>query len=202
MKSKIISAVCAFALALALPTLAFAQGSVQGANIINDTASGVYIEANLGSSEYNGHIALEQSSTTASKADLTNALFSYNFLAKATSSDYDYLLDQPATITVTLGSKYANCTAKLFADHHNGTSDVHNANSALDANGSTTFTLEALSNFTLVVYNADGTVAATSTDTSAVSPKTGYDFDTMALASTGLLVAGVGVLALRKKLTA
>jgi LPXTG-motif cell wall-anchored protein len=190
--------------------MAFAAqgGSEQGPYIINDGTTN--IEANLGSSDLNNQVVLSPSTTVASKADTTNADYVYNFSAGVIAGSDEAILDNnSATITITVDSKYANgYAAKLFADHHNGISDIHDQyTKTVNEDGTVTFTfnIESLSDFTFALYASSDEAASTtttSTDSSSTSPKTGFDMGELALISGGLVVAAGATLVARKKVTA
>jgi LPXTG-motif cell wall-anchored protein len=201
MKSKIASAICAAALVLALPTLAFgATGSSQQLPSETDPTTGVTIQADLGDSDLNGLVYLDPSNDVADNANLDGAVLTFNLVAGITDGADPAILNHEATLKAYVGTQFAGYDAVLYAVHHDGERAVYTCK--VDEQGYVSFTVPKLSLFTVALYESTdtGTGSGTATDNSSVSPKTGYDFEVMALTSAGLLVAGAGALVIRKKI--
>ncbi|RDB62822.1 hypothetical protein C1878_07285 [Gordonibacter sp. 28C] len=190
MKKKIVAIACAAAMMLALPTLAWAapspsnNGSVEiGGHNVSYTHEG-------------GEVTIAPATTPAPNVKLEGSeqiVFSLEITApQGTVVDAEH----PLTLTVSLGSQFANANVKIFVHHSSdGTDEVMNAKA--NAAGVVEFTVTKLSTFTFVA--APTTAAA---DGSAKSPQTGVDFGTVAGATAvTAIAAGAVFVALRKKVT-
>ena len=189
MKKKIVAIACAAAMMLALPTLAWAapspsnNGSVEiGGHNVSYTHEG-------------GEVTIAPATTPAPNVKIEGSeqiVFSLEITApQGTVVDAAH----PLTLTVSLGSQFANANVKIFVHHDDGTDEVMNAKA--NAAGVVEFTVTKLSTFTFVA--APTTAAA---DGSAKSPQTGVDFGTVAGATAvTAIAAGAVFVALRKKVT-
>jgi hypothetical protein len=186
MKKKLLSAICAAALCLAMPAMAFAQDSPSQATPTYNTVNGIETT-----------ITFDDPAGTVAASDKVAA--GYNNDADDSIS-FTLTGEQGGTLTLNVSTKYAGYTAVLYIEHNDGTTETQT--STVAANGTVTFTIDKFSTYTLALYAPTGTAASTATDTSATSPKTGFDMSELVLISGGLVVAAGATFAARKKIAA
>ena len=199
MKKKIAALVCAFALVMAMPVMAWAAGSPQKVTSNTATATQGATLTVTGNTTGNSQIIVEPTDQQASNVKLTEGM-----KIVGTFKVYDEPLDSTSgTYTFTFGNlgEYNGATATVFIEHQNGDANLGTeTKTATVSNGTVTVATEGLSLVTIAVDT--NTVTGATTDASATSPQTGVDFAGVAAATAICAVAAVGVgAALRKKAT-
>lgn len=179
---------CAAALALALPTLAWALPSPGGKTVTDP--NGISINAKAGS----GNIDSVEVATAQAKnvvlSTTDKVLASFDVKGDATN----------VTLTFNVGTQYAGASVKIFVQHNNG--DTEELSGTVASDGTVVIKVDRLSIFTITVDTATVGGNANSMDKGSKSPQTGVDFGTVAGATivTAIVAGGVAI-ALRKKVT-
>ena len=185
---KLAAMVCAVALAMAMPVLAWAAPSPSAPQQNVAVAEGVTATITFAG----------EAEVVATSKQASNVVLGANdkVMGSIEITSDQVSEDNPLTLTFNVGSQYAGYTGKVFIQHNDGTTEVRDV--TVSADGTVSLTVTKLSVFTLVVDTASG--AATS-DSSAASPKTGVDSSALAGGIAVLAVAAVGTgVALRKKI--
>ncbi|MEE0845310.1 MAG: hypothetical protein U0L71_03870 [Eggerthellaceae bacterium] len=191
---KIASLVCAVALALSMPVLAFAAPSPSGEATQNSVSVGSGVTASI---VFDGQATVVATDKQASNVEL-GANDKVMGSIEITSEDVSE--DNPLTLTFSVGSQYAGYKGTVFIEHGDGTTDQQAVE--VDANGNVNMTITKLSVFTLVIDTASAPAGTVASDGSAASPKTGVSSDLLVGGIAVLAVAAVGTgVALRKKIT-
>jgi hypothetical protein len=165
MKRKIVSVVCAVALMLSLPVLAWAAPSPvlgsNGAGKVND----VYLEvvASAGTIESVGESAKQASNVKLAGNDAVVA--SFEIIGDATN----------VGLAFSVGEKWAGYTFKVFIEHNDGSTEVKTA--TVGSDGLLSLRVDKLSIFTLVAEGA------------STSPKTGVNIGATSGAVAGMTIA-------------
>lgn len=198
---KIASLVCAVALALSMPVLAFAAPSPNyGAVADNGIALAEGVTANVTFSGDLSLLTIEKTDKTASNVTLgaTDQVMGSIEITEDTVGTVSE--DNPLTLTFSAGSQYAGYKGKVFIEHSDSSTEQRDVE--IDANGNVSLTITKLSVFTLVVDTASAPAGTVASDGSAASPKTGVSSDLLVGGIAVLAVAAVGTgVALRKKIT-
>lgn len=192
MKKHLASVACALALALtALPTSALAVNNPSAHRVYDqDTyaTSGVVLDASANAGSW---IDVKATDAQASNTTLgANDSVVASFQITGDASDL--------TITLKLGSYYAGASGKVFVQHDDGATDV--VPFTLDASGNTSFHIDRLSIYTVVIDTTTIKKASgTTVDTSAKSPFTGVSSNGIVIVSgIALAAAGCCAVAARK----
>lgn len=201
MKKKLTAILCAVALMMALPTMAWAaQFNSPGGTSVTSNGTTLYVKGDVNSN--GGYIVVEPTDNHAGNSEYADddyvASFKVYKVGEITFTSLDLTFNTP--------SAYAGAKATIYADYGNGKYEVHPVTLSADGVASITVT-EIPSTFTIVVTADDaaaaGGLADTGKDTSSTSPQTGVDFTGIAVAGTVMAVAACGVAcALRKKTVA
>lgn len=195
---KLATFACALALALAMPTLAWAAPSPSEPQQTVPVADGI-----TASVTFAGDVTVAATTTQASNVTVSG---SEQVMGSIEVNGEGVSADNPLTVTFSVGSQYAGCTGKIFIQHNDGTTEIRDV--TIGADGTASITVTKLSIFTLVVDTASvpaagGTTGTTTggTDASATSPQTGIDSTAIAGGMVVMAVAAGGVaVALRKKI--
>lgn len=203
MKKKLFVLACAAALVLALPVLAFAEGSPHTKSISVTGGS--------------GDLTLTVSGSIPEGADWTLAVDSTDQLAsgaknlasnmKVVSGFNVYPVDTtdanwnaavasgPYAFDFTVGASYNGAKAYVYIDHHDGSSDVKTAT----VTGGKVAISTGLSLYTVVIDTS--TIGSNANaNTGSTSPQTGLDFGMVAGATIAMAAAaGIVALSLRRK---
>lgn len=198
---KIASLVCAVALALSMPVLAFAAPSPNsGAVTDNGIVLAEGVTANVAFSGDLSLLTIAETDKTASNVTLgdTDQVMGSIEITEETVGTVSE--DNPLTLTFSAGSQYAGYKGKVFIEHSDSSTEQRDVE--IDANGNVSLTITKLSVFTLVVDTASAPAGTVVSDGSAASPKTGVSSDLLVGGIAVLAVAAVGTgVALRKKIT-
>jgi LPXTG-motif cell wall-anchored protein len=193
MKKKIIAAICAVALTLSLPMLAWGADSPSNEQA---TSNDVVLNVSAGS----GTIAsVDDTSTQASNTQVSaNDEVLASFEVKGNATD--------VTLSFNIGTQWAGYTVRVYIQHEDGTLTTAIVN-PVPANGIVQIHVDRLSIFTLVVDKTSApSTSGSGTDTGGTSPKTGVDTSTTTAVVAGVTIAmaiaaACVAVALRKKVT-
>ena len=185
MKKKLTAMICALALAMAMPTLAWASNSPQKVTSNTCTASqGASLTVSGKTDDSTSKLVVEATSDQASNVSLSatqKIVGTFKAYDVPEGSTYG-----PYTLTFNVGTEYNGATATV-------------TKTATVSNGNVTISTDGLSLVTIAVDSS--TVTGATTDASATSPQTGVDMTGIAVATAACAIAAVGVgVALRKKL--
>ncbi len=195
MLKKIAMLAATAALALTLPCLAFAEGSPTGNN--QDTATGtnstVTVESNA--TDY-ANLVVEPATTPSNVSSIAvgTVVDTYSVYMDDGSD-----LTGSVTITFNVGTKYAGKTAHVYVIHGTDASGAASelTSKVVSADGTVTFTVDALSYYTVSV---DESASGVASDSSAKSPSTGANPMGLAIAAGAVVVLAGAVVVARKKI--
>lgn len=181
---KIATALCAFALALALPVSAFAAGSPEYTEVNGglwyDDATNTYYANGI---EISGDVVIYGAGSTNS---IAKNVPSSNTVIASFYIDGD-IYEGTSTVSLFVGADYVGKTVGVWVEHGDGTTTALN----LVVNESGYITLN-MSKFSIITVTEEAVPG--------VAPKTGIDNTGIALATTGaLIMAGGAAFLLRKK---
>ena len=201
---KIVAVVCAFALALVMPCMAFAANSpynpAQTKTATSDMGSTLTI-----STDASGNLWATPVTTLASNAviDANNvAVGSFETGIGTPDGTHDSAeeaaaANQTFSFNFAVDSSYNGKTAKIYIENADGTVSV---STVTVQNGSVYVSLTGLAKYYTIVI--DKSSAASNANGSSTSPQTGVNFAGGIAGVVGLTVVACGVaLALRKKVT-
>ena len=199
MKKKLTAMICALALAMAMPTLAWASNSPQKVTSNTCTASqGATLTVTGKTDDSTSKLVVEATSDQASNVSLSatqKIVGTFKVYDVPEGSTYG-----PYTLTFNVGTEYNGATATVFIEHQGRDANLGTeTKTATVSNGSVTISTDGLSLVTIAVDSS--TVTGATTDASATSPQTGVDMTGIAVATAACAIAAVGVgMVLRKKL--
>lgn len=201
MKKKIVAALSAALLALALPTAALAwespTGAVKAETVTVTTASGVTVKA-AAAANGTGTLTVEEAASgvraenaPATAPEGTDEIGSFKITATGD-------VEAPYNFSYNLGAEYANAEVTVYVQHEEEGVEDEVITKTASSDGTVTFSTQNLSIHTIFAKKAAG--AAKATDTSSKSPQTGMNTGVVAGATATAAVAAAGVaLALRKR---
>ena len=199
MKKKLTAMICALALAMAMPTLAWASNSPQKVTSNTCTASqGAILTVSGKTDDSTSKLVVEATSDQASNVSLSatqKIVGTFKVYDVPEGSTYG-----PYTLTFNVGTEYNGATATVFIEHQGRDASLGTeTKTATVSNGNVTISTDGLSLVTIAVDSS--TVTGATTDASATSPQTGVDMTGIAVAIAACAIAAVGVgVVLRKKL--
>ena len=200
MKKKLTAILCAVALMMALPTMAWAaQFNSPGGTSVTHNGTTLYVKGDVTSD--GGYIVVEGTDDHADNSEHGDGDYVASFMIyEVPEVDFTSL-----DLTFNTPSAYAGPKPTIYAYYDSGKYETHPV--TLSADGVASITVTQTGIFTLVVTAEDaaaaGGLADTGKDTSSTSPQTGVDFTGIAVAGTVMAVAACGVAcALRKKTVA
>lgn len=199
MKKKLTAMICALALAMAMPTLAWASNSPQKVTSNTCTASqGATLTVSGKTDDSTSKLVVEATSDQASNVSLSatqKIVGTFKVYDVPEGSTYG-----PYTLTFNVGTEYNGATATVFIEHQGRDANLGTeTKTATVSNGNVTISTDGLSLVTIAVDSS--TVTGATTDASATSPQTGVDMTGIAVATAACAIAAVGVgVVLRKKL--
>ena len=199
MKKKLTAMICARALAMAMPTLAWASNSPQKVTSNTCTASqGATLTVSGKTDDSTSKLVVEATSDQASNVSLSatqKIVGTFKVYDVPEGSTYG-----PYTLTFNVGTEYNGATATVFIEHQGRDANLGTeTKTATVSNGNVTISTDGLSLVTIAVDSS--TVTGATTDASATSPQTGVDMTGIAVATAACAIAAVGVgMVLRKKL--
>lgn len=199
MKKKLTAMICALALAMAMPTLAWASNSPQKVTSNTCTASqGASLTVTGKTDDSTSKLVVEATSDQASNVSLSatqKIVGTFKVYDVPEGSTYG-----PYTLTFNVGTEYNGATATVFIEHQGRDANLGTeTKTATVSNGNVTISTDGLSLVTIAVDSS--TVTGAATDASATSPQTGVDMTGIAVATAACAIAAVGVgVVLRKKL--
>lgn len=199
MKKKLTAMICALALAMAMPTLAWASNSPQKVTSNTCTASqGATLTVSGKTDDSTSKLVVEATSDQASNVSLSatqKIVGTFKVYDVPEGSTYG-----PYTLTFNVGTEYNGATATVFIEHQGRDANLGaETKTATVSNGNVTISTDGLSLVTIAVDSS--TVTGATTDASATSPQTGVDMTGIAVATAACAIVAVGVgVVLRKKL--
>ena len=195
MKKKIVAALSAALLALALPTAALAwespSGDVRSNTLEVTTAAGVPVKV-VAAANGTGKITVSESDTKASNAEVTDGYTEVGSFKITKGGE----VEAPYNFSYILGSEYAYADVIVYVDHE-GEAENEVVQKTASSDGTVTFTTDALSIHTVCAKKASS--AAASTDKSSKSPQTGTSTTLVAGVTVAAAVAAAGVAVALKK---
>lgn len=217
MKKKIIAALCAALLVLALPTAALAWVSPQGNTQSNDltitTAAGVTVRAKAAAAKGSTHgcqlvmtdvTGVMRAENTPSTAELEAmgyteiASFRVNWLNYIAGHENDHVGAEgdegTYSFSYNIGSEYANADVIVYVEHEEEGVENEVVNTTASSDGTLTFSTDKLSIHTIVAKKSSN--AGAKTNSSNKSPQTGVA--TLGIAGVAVAAAGAAVVAYKK----
>jgi LPXTG-motif cell wall-anchored protein len=193
MFKKIALLAATAALALTLPCLAFAEGSPTGDNQQSATGSNSTITIETDDPVEAKNLVVEPDSTpdAVSSVAVGTILDTYT-VYMSDGSD----LQGSLTLTFNVGAQYAGRTVHVYGVDASGNT-VELIAKVVGADGTITFTADALPYYTISVDETSSSVAP---DSSAKSPSTGVNPLTLAVAAGAAVVLAGAVVIARKKI--
>lgn len=181
MKKAVISAICAVAMILAIPGMAFAADSPSTVTVGPVTSGKVTLQIQYTGQE--GDITIAPTNQKASNTpDGTTPDGSFDVQGTAPAGGL--------LMTFGVGSENAGAKVDVYVQHEDGTNEVKSGTA--NANGAYSVNMDKLSIYSVVVTPAADN-SSKSTDTSSKSPKTGTDAAPAALALGALCLGGAAI---------
>lgn len=196
MKKK-FAVISAMLLALALPMTAVAwespTGDVKAETITYTAPTGAVVKA---AAACNGTGALVIEGTSEVKAENAEVPEGFSEVASfVVTKEGD--VEAPFQFAYNLGAEYANAEVVVYIEHEEEGVENEVRELTASADGTVTFTTDALSVHTIVAKKSD---VAANTDTGSKSPQTGINSSVVAFGTAAAAVAAAGaIVALRKK---
>lgn len=197
MLKKLVAALSAALLVLALPTVAQAwespTGDVRSNTLEITTASGVPVKV-AAAANGTGEIIIEPTDTEASNAqpvDGYTKVGSFHIYAEGN-------VEAPFNFSYNIGSRFANADVIVYIDHQ-GEGGTEVVQKTASSDGTITFSTDNLSIHTVYAKPASGSAAGATTDKSSKSPQTGLNTPVVAGVTAAAAVAAAGVAVALKK---
>ena len=197
MKKKLTAMICALALAMAMPTLAWASNSPQKVTSNTCTASqGATLTVSGKTDDSTSKLVVEATSDQASNVSLSatqKIVGTFKVYDVPEGSTYG-----PYTLTFNVGTEYNGATATVFIEHQGRDANLGTeTKTATVSNGYVTISTDGLSLVTIAVDSSTVT-GATTDDKTIESPKTG-DAGVALYAAMSLLSLTGGAVVLGRK---
>ena len=197
MFKKLVAALSAALLVLALPTVAQAwespTGDVRSNTLETTTASGVPVKVAVAANG-TGEITAEPTDTEASNAQPVDG-----YTKVGSFHIYDTgNVEAPFNFSYNIGSQFANADVIVYIDHQ-GEGGTEVVKKTASSDGTVTFSTDNLSIHTVCAKPASGSAAGATTDKSSKSPQTGLNTPVVAGVTAAAAVAAAGVAVALKK---
>lgn len=188
LKKRFVTAVCAAALALALPTLAWASPSPSF-----DHAAGSKQGTSITINDLEGYVYDIQPTDKPSKNVPSGAEVIETFVIKGNATNLD--------LTFQVGKDYAGKNVIVYIEHNDGATEQQSA--TVESDGSFSIHVDRLSSFSIVLDDSDAgsNSAAAGTDPTAKSPDTNADLGGVAALTALMALSAVAVFAALRKMT-
>ena len=196
MMKKIVAALSAALLALALPTAALAWESPAGDvrnTLETTTPAGVSVKVAVAANG-TGEIVVEPTDAAAANTQATDGYTEVGSFRITATGD----VEAPYNFSYNLGSQYANASVIVYVDHE-GKADNEVVQKTASSDGTITFSTDTLSVHTVYAKAAEGAAAGATTDKSSTSPQTGLNTPVVAGVTAVAFVGAVATAAALKK---